>query len=325
MMEVVEYEKQQFRKDSGVDMSEKQQLEPTLDIEGMKKGLENHTGYPFELEIARRLAAHGYLVDPNYSFEDHDSGQARELDFHALSLVPVSTRKGEWIFFVILGSCKDNKNPYVFFTRRELTYSRISLQSDLPIAGCPLEIYEGEDYPSGLGWYLKLHEFLHIATRDIISSQFCELVWKKGKWTVQSKDIFKDVFIPLIKALSREIERQNETCMPGPDEESPQYTVYYPLVVLRGPVFEYYVPPKGPAQLREAKHILVSRHYQSRSVKCRYAIDVIHESYLHKYLNLVEKETQEFANRIKRHKKVLVQSIKRIVELEEKGKWPKLD
>jgi len=299
-------------------MSKEQQLNQIIDTKEIKKVLENLTGYPFELEIARRVAAHGYLVDPNYSFEDHDTGEARELDFRAFDLVPISMWKGEWVDCILLGACKDNKNPYVFFTRKELTYSKLSLQSDLPIAGCPLNIHsEGDDAPVSVEFYLRLHEILHIATSDIISSQFCELVRHNGnKWKVQSKEIFKDIFVPLIKALSREIAQENDRCISDKDDDSPKYTIYYPMLVLKGRMFEYYVPPKGPAQLREAKHILVIRHYQSRSIKCQYAIDVIHESYLDEYLELVEKETKKLANRIKRHKAVLVQSLKKIAPLE---------
>lgn len=298
--------------------------ESNLNIEQMRKALENKSGYPFELEIVRRLEACEYLTEPNYSFEDHDTGMARELDFRALNVMPISSKKGEFAFVVILGSCKDNKNPYVFFTRKTIL-SGITLSSDVPIAGCPLEIYDENGDKDAIQWYLGLHDFLHIATTDNVSSQFCELVRKNNKWEVQSEVIFKNAFIPLVKALSREIEDYNKACIPSKNETSPNYQIYYPLLVLKGPLLEYHVPPEGPAQLREAKHILVIRHYESRTVKCEYAIDVIHESYLEQYLDLVEKEVTKFVNRVRHHKKIIVESIKKLAGVEEEKQKPKLD
>jgi hypothetical protein len=295
---------------------------PKLNLKEIKQAVEKNSGYPFELEIVRRIEmqrGYPYFVEPNYSFEDHDTGKARELDFHAIQAIPISTRKAEYVFMVILGCCKDNKNPYVFFTRKA-PLSGITLDSDAPIAGCPLELYVDED-TEAIEWHLGFHEFLHIGKADVVSSQFCELAPKGSAWHVQSETIFNDAFIPLLKALSREIERFNQDCNPKNSEENlPSYQIHYPLLVLKGPVLEYHLPPKGPARLRYAKHILVIRHYESKTVKCRYAIDVIHESYLEQYLDLIQMEVNTFANRVKRHKKEIVYSIEKLSELQKDGK-----
>ena len=83
-------------------------------------------------------------------------------------------------------------------------------------------------------------------------------------------------------------------------------------------MLEYYVPPEGTPQLSETKHILLIRHYESKTVKCRYAIDVIHESYLEEYLELIHNDIVRVANKIRRHKKVVVESIKKLADAEEK-------
>ena len=293
--------------------------QPNMNPQNIQQAIESLTGYPYELEIARRIEKYreyGFWVEPNYSFEDHDTGEARELDFHATEAEAISIKKSEFAFLVILGSCKDNKNPYVFFTR-ELPFAGIMLNSDIPIAGCPLEIYTESDEHEAIEWYLQLHKFLHIAKMNIISSQFCEMVWKNGKWAIQSAPIFKNTFIPMIKAMSREIEAYNNRSVPKKDETSPDYQIYYPLVVIRGPMFEYHVPPKGSNILREVKHILFIRHYESRNVKCRYAVDIIHESYLEQYLDLIERELTRFVNLVRRNKKSITRSIIKIAEKEE--------
>ena len=291
-----------------------------LSLQSIQQAIEDISGYPYELEIVRRVETYkkyGYWLEPNYSFEDHDTGEARELDFHATGAESISLKRSEFSFIVILGSCKANKNPYVFFTR-ELPFPGVTLNSDVPIAGSPLEIYGENDESEAIEWYFQLHNFLHIAKMKIVSSQFCELVWENTKWEVQSEAIFKNTFIPLIKAMSREIDEYNKAYIPNKEELSTDYQVYYPLLVLRGPMFEYHMPPSGPAQLRDTKHILFIRHYTSRTVKCCYAIDVIHESYLEQYLGLIEKELNKFANLVRRHRKPIVQSIHKLTELQEK-------
>lgn len=294
-----------------------------IDLEEIKDALEDSSGYPFELEIARRVEANEYYVEPNYSFEDQDTGISRELDFHAIRSESISERKGEFIFAVILGSCKDNKNPYVFFTR-ELALSGIMLSSDIPIAGCPLEVFDEINENWNLEDYLELYKFLHIGKTDIVSSQFCELKQRKGKWEIQSETIFKNAIIPLLKALSGEITSYNEERKPDLEKEIVDYQIYYPLIVLKGPLLKYHVPPEGPSCLEQAQHIVVVRPYESKSVKCRYAIDVIHESYLEEYLALVDKEVAIFKNRIRYHKRVIVQSIKTIAVREIQKSSPKL-
>lgn len=198
-----------------------------------------------------------------------------------------------------------------------MPYSGITLNSDTPIAGCPLEIYSESGEREAIDWYYKLRDFLHIAKMNIISSQFCCLLWKSNKWEIQPEAIFRNTFIPLMKAMSREIDNFNKKSVPDMSEKSPYYTIYYPLLVLRGPMFEYHMPSSGTPHLREVKHVLFIRHYESKSIKCRYAIDVIHESYLEDYLSIINKELSRFVGKVKYHKKAVVRSIKRIAELEE--------
>lgn len=289
-----------------------------MDRQVIKQAIDDISGYPFELEIVRRIEKYEkshYFIEPNFSFEDHDTGEARELDFHGISAEPISIGRSEYSFMVLLGSCKDNKYPYVFFTR-DTPLAGIMLNSDIPIAGYPLEIYDDSGEKVALEWYLKLHEFLHIAKTSIVSSQFCELVWKTTKWTVMSEPLFKNTFIPIIKAMSREIEDYNDKRVPKKETDSSDFQIYYPLLVLKGPMFEYYVPSQGESELKQAEHILLIRHYESRNVKCCYAIDIIQEGYLEKYLDMINGEFIRFVNLIRRNRKAVLRSIRKTAEIE---------
>lgn len=116
--------------------------------------------------------------------------------------------------------------------------------------------------------------------------------------------------------MSREIEDHNVDCAPDDEGILPEYRIYYPLLVLKGPMYEYYVPEQGDAQLKSAKHVVVMRHYESKAVKCRCGIDVIHESYLEQYLNLIEKEAKKFRNLIRRYKRVVAKSMEKLSAVE---------
>lgn len=288
----------------------------SLNLSQIKQEIDNKSGYPFELDIVRRIETdhdYTYFVEPNYSFEDQDTGKARELDFHAIQAIPISTKRSEYIFVVILGSCKDSKNPYVFFTR-EMPLPGITLNLDVPIAGYPLEIYIENDEKEDILWYFRLDELLHTIETDIISSQFCEIIKKSGGWNIGSETLLNDVLVPLIKVLSKEIEEYNEEHRPDPNEIVPDYQIYYPLLILKGPMLEYHITPEGSTELKETKHVVVVRHYESKTVKGRFAIDVIHESYLKQYLELIERETNKLVNRIRRHKSAILNSITKIIE-----------
>jgi hypothetical protein len=298
--------------------------QPPLDEQAIEMILRNESGYPFELEIARRMAEAGYIVEPNYGFQDHDTGQSRELDFRAVGFTPLRRRTSEFVTTIVLGSCKSNRVPYVFFTRPPLPTSRQFLHTDLPIAGYPLRIYINDFEQYSLEEYLNLHKVLHIGKPDKVSSQFCELTWDKNgkKHKVgQDKDgqgaIFKDIYVPLVKAMSRELEDSSDILQPSSRESPPLYEIYYPLLVVRGPLFEYYFPANGTPVVRKAEHIILSRSYRSETVTCHYAIDVVHESYLERYLDLIDKEVLSFRNLIRHHRGDLVRSVERLVALSE--------
>lgn len=186
---------------------------------------------------------------------------------------------------------------------------------DPPIAGCPLDIYV-DDEIEAIDSYLRFQKFLHIGKTDIVASQYVEVKPKGSSWQIlkekESESIFRGVFIPLLKALAREIEMKNASCK---DEISPNFWIYYPVLVLKGPLLEYYVPPNGPAVLRKSNHILIIRHYVSENIKCICAIDVIHESYLEQYLAIIQKEAKQFINRVRRNKKVVMESFHKSAEI----------
>lgn len=287
-----------------------------IQLRGIKQVIENSTGFPFELKVAGRVEAYNdysYFVEPNYSFEDQDTGEARELDFHATQAISISRKADEYLNIVILGSCKNNANPYIFFTRTLLEAGFLPY-ADLPVAGFPLNIYVGNEIED-LESYLDVHEILHVGETENIAGQYVEVKRDGTSWkTVKEKEsesLFRSICVPLLKVLAREREKHNEECK---REKSLTFSLYYPLLVLNGPLLEYHVPVIGRPVLKKTNHLVVVRHHESKSIKCRCAIDVIHESYLEHYLDMLQEEASAFINRVRRHKRIIMKSIKKVSE-----------
>jgi hypothetical protein len=295
-----------------------------IDSEGVTHAVQQ-SGYPFELEIARRIESYGFFVTPNYNFEDHDTGQSREIDIHALTAEAVAFQRYEFLYPLLLASCKANEDPYVFFTRDNIL-SKIQLQVDPPLSGIPATIVNGEGESLPAADFFRLEEFLHIAGAERISSQFCQLTRRGDKWAISQAPVVESIVIPVIKALAREISDHNsKTGEPTPDENDSNYQIYYPVIIVRGPLFEYYVPAEGGTpEVSPNRHIVFFRHYQSSTLQGEFAIDVIHETFLEEFLDLIAREGKKFANRIRRHRKRIVASIQHLRKKEQEEKEVRL-
>jgi hypothetical protein len=286
------------------------------DLSLIKSGVEETSGFPFELEITQRIARRRkaiYWVQPNFSFEDQDEGEARELDFHAMAPIPIGTRRQKYVFIVVLGSCKNNHNPYVFFTRKRDFPGFV--ECDLPMTGNPMEITTNKRIEA-IDSYLDLEEIFHVARSREICSQFCEIQLQDKGWKVSSAPVYKSVVLNLIKALSNQTQGQTE------EDTSPgnfSYTVYYPLLVLKGPMFAHHTDEKGKSSVREVKHVTLIHHHESKTIKCQSAIDCIHESYLDNYLTMIEKEIQLLINRLVHNQKVILASTQKNAESKSKN------
>src|SRR5439155_11095276 len=127
-------------------------------------------------------------------------------------------------------------------------------------------------------------------------------------WRVSQAPLMQNIVIPLIKCLDREIAEHNRSFADiDEDYDISGYQIYYPALIVKGPLFEYYLPGDGgAAQVNPVQHIVVARHYQSKSLRGEFAFDVIHESYLGRFLEMVLSETSAFIRRIRRHRQKII-------------------
>ena len=80
-----------------------------LSSQSIKQAIEDISGYPYELEIVRRVEAYKKYycwVEPNYSFEDHDTGEARAEKDRAASTI--------WLLVYYQGVGGSNPRPPFF-------------------------------------------------------------------------------------------------------------------------------------------------------------------------------------------------------------------
>ena len=76
------------------------------------------SGYLMEQDVATELESLSFYVHTGWAFKDCDEGKSRELDVHAFRRVAGSTGKLT-VDVVLLCECKNNRNPFVFISRRK--------------------------------------------------------------------------------------------------------------------------------------------------------------------------------------------------------------
>jgi hypothetical protein len=76
-------------------------------------------------------------------------------------------------------------------------------------------------------------------------------------------------------------------------------------------MFEYHVPLEGDVTVTRVKHVVIVRHYVAKSLSGEYAVDAIHESFLEEFLDVIASEARTIANRVRRHRRRVLESLHR--------------
>ncbi|MCK4428521.1 MAG: hypothetical protein KAW16_08570, partial [candidate division Zixibacteria bacterium] len=173
----------------------------------------DQAGYLFEQQIGYKLREYGYLVTPNYNFEDLETGDSREIDLYAISGI-VEEELDVDIEQLLLIECKKTGNPLVFFSKPK--YEELKGFEDyFEIVGVPESLNAGESRGVvSLEKYLKLSELSHRYELRDTASQFC-MVLRKGKnWQAKHEHVYNGMIVPVIKCLSYEKKEYRES-LPG--------------------------------------------------------------------------------------------------------------
>jgi len=281
------------------------------------------SGYLLEQRVERVFADRDYYVTANDSYLDPETGKTREIDIFAMSAEKVS-RKREFIFPSVICECENNPQPVVLFVKN----SQISVlhHLDAKIAGMPTQILSKKGDADG---FLPVQEFLrldkiHHYRKGSIATQYCSFTKKKQQpqeWMGLHVDEQHESFTKLISALEFYIDKYyGRYRLPRKKEvELINLEIYYPLLILQGPLYTAQLK-RGRLVLRPTPHAQFRKDYYVKGRPVTYQIDVIRESFLASYLDLIDRETQGIASVIKRKRAVVRRSIDALVAKARKKK-----
>jgi hypothetical protein len=261
------------------------------------------SGYLLESRVEARLQKAGYYVEANHTYPDPDTGKSREFDLYALSAVSAGPRRGrDFIFPVLLIECVNNSQPIVLITKEpQVPFLH---HEDVKHAGLPVK------FPAkGGGWrslpdYLSL-EKVHHYCRGRIATQFCSFRRKKdqqqAEWMALHEDVQFDSFRKLCVVTDYFIDEHFKSWrFGGPEFVNIEF--YYPVLVLGGDLLEAQASAQS-VRLTRRQHLQFRRSQIVRGEAEDYQIDVIRESHLPKYLELVQREAEIIARRLRRRHK----------------------
>ena len=129
------------------------------------------------------------------------------------------------------------------------------------------------------------------------------------------------IFNSLVEATRHEVKDYFSNWVP-PDkkeEEPVNLNLFYPVLIIRDDLYEC-KQVKGRFILRKKDHIQFRKSAISSKESETYHIDVIVESYLPKFLDILEEEALALKRRFGRKKRLVRQAIEYIVEKANKEK-----
>ena len=276
----------------------------------------SRSGYLIEQRVSKVLSENGYFVVPNQPYVDPFSGKTREIDMKADSeawfAATDSVMSG--LHWSICCECENNMQPIVFFPFEPLLPSAGSYL--IKCYGMPMKIWHDNKYVSLLS-FLPFHKFHHFC-RANIATQYCSFTKLRGnnRWIATHLEEQHDTFNSLVWAIEDDINRfyKEGWQLPKGDEVEPIFLEFrYPLVVLGGELMEARLGKRGLV-VKKTKHIQFVKSLYLSGKMTNYQIDVITEEYLSEYLLIVEAEMDKLRRLIRRHKRIITQSINHIVE-----------
>ena len=246
------------------------------------------TGYPTEVVSSSILQQQGWGVTHNPSYRDDLEGSNREYDIRAYK---------SWKFFpgeevsksldvFLLIECKKSEKPWVFFTTNE-SHSRLRLGSVLHTT--VKWLFTNREKSQTRISDTLLRQCHHYFQNPRLARTFYEPFKKHEKSDVTAQTIYSAV-ISAIKATIFHVQGEKERRSP---------TIYYPVIIFSGSLFEAIVLSQEDIQLLPSKHIQLSFNYimpadpsddNIWASQKTFIVDIVHESYINDFLRIIEEE-----------------------------------
>ncbi len=295
------------------------------------KGAILRSGYLLEQRVEPILEKAGYAVTTNAAYPDPFTGKSREIDIEALSASKIS-RDFDFIFPYLICECENNHQPLVFFIKD----SPISFlfYEEVKSAGIPSKFIESKISTKhgysikGKKSYIGLSDFLnfkkyHHYCKGPVSTQYCTFTRKniQSPWIAFHSEIQHDSLTNLVFALEAKIDEYYDSyILPRENEEDNiNIEVFYPVLILQSDLYSAQII-KGKLELKKNNHIQYRKEYFSKEKQTTYQIDVILESFLPKYIKMIDKEMEDAKKILKRKIKIVRESIEDLTEIARKKK-----
>ena len=275
------------------------------------------SGYLLEQRVFGLLDERGYYVQTNTPYPDEFTGKSRELDVNALWCYDVGAY--DILCSVFLCSCVNNSQPLAFFTQESPV--PFMHHVDLKMSGLPVKVRDDSEDRDliQLAAFLNLDRYHHYR-QPRISTQYCSFAPKKSKqqsqkpeWMATHIEEHFDSTSALGVATEAEISKHYEIwrdpVVRAEADPNMNIQVYYRVLVLQGDLYDVRVAG-SELDIFATEHVLFRHGYHSAQRRDEYFIDVVTESYLPAYLDLVEREMERMARAIRRRKKALRESMR---------------
>ncbi len=276
------------------------------------------SGYLMEQRLMPLLRRAHYGVEMNPVYLDPATGKTREYDFSAVELdYPFEKQYHHAVWTHLHGECINNPQPVVFFSYiEEMPMANVY---DLKCAGIPLHlIWIRETTDALLKCIWDVCDFDHHYCTGRYSTQYCSFAFKRDKkeWMAWHEEQHHSAFDSLVQSVIYEVGSDFALWSPPPDRghQGIDLHFYYPVVVLRGELFEC-TQKRGKPVFTSREHIQYRKGVASGMTTDAYQVDVITESFFLKYLSVIAKDRKAIVNGIRRNKEQVLASVERIIAL----------
>jgi hypothetical protein len=276
------------------------------------------SGHPLQAAVldclSNTLGEHGrFSAQEEWAYIDSDSGQTRAID----ALVELSMWENDSRgmnprvrpILNLLIECKQSELPFVFFLREEGTLPAYPRVTGLPHESITVTTDDDPSiYSFGVLGVLNLgfHPFVTWPCPAAIS--LSKVVRKGRSLEVTGEDSYRAITLPLLKAT----EHLVESCRPRPPRYFFDARLVVTIAVIRGPMVGV-IREGGSDELELVPWVRV-HHLQPPTdgrergaIASTRAFDVVHESYLEKYLANLMELADEFAKRAQDRTTVLLE------------------
>jgi len=293
-----------------------------IDEASKRKAILN-SGYLLERRVTNLLRHSGYKVITNRGFYDPEEKKSREYDVYAYKEIKIDSSSSCGIYPTLVCECKDNSQPIAFFIHDKEKF--VPLIDEVMVSGMPSKIWQNKKY-------IPIQEFvdvmnIHHYCKPVapVATQCCTFEDKGKYWKASHGEDLHERERTLTKALENEIDDdyKNMSQLFGLGETEKDFidlSFYYPVLIYQGEINAVHVVNKDPTTnddliIENCNHIQYNPEFYSFYDKevISYHIDVITETYLPTYLELVETEIKMIKQVIKSKKQDVMQSTYKIV------------